>query len=129
MDQEEKFIEETCGRKTPFRVPEGYFDRFADQLVQNLPEREPMMKAKVVELKTSRWHRYRTTVAAAACVCAVALTLGGYLNGRSLRDARAHIATETEQQARTNYSSADAMADYAMMDSEDMYALMAEADN
>jgi hypothetical protein len=32
-------------------------------------------------------------------------------------------------QGRQAYSSVDAMADYTMMDTEDMYALMADADN
>lgn len=128
MDQEEKFIEEKCGRRTPFQVPNGYFDSFAEQLIQNLPEREPATTAKVVPLKPTRWQRYRVGIAAAACACVVVLSLGSHLTGRESNVHRHEVAAGTQQSAAA-YSSAEAMADYAMMDSEDMYALMADADN
>lgn len=127
MDQEEKYIEEKFGRRTPFKVPEGYFDSFASQLIQNLPEREPAKKAKVVELRPSAWRRYRAVGVAAACVCAAMLTVGAYLNGGG-QQAGAGMAAG-QAQVRQSYSPVDAMVDYTMMDTEDMYALMADADN
>lgn len=127
MDQEEKYIEEKFGRRTPFKVPEGYFDSFASQLIQNLPERERAKKAKVVELRPSAWRRYRVVGVAAACVCAAMLTVGAFLNGGG-QQAGADMAAG-QAQVRQSYSSVDAMADYTMMDTEDMYALMADADN
>ncbi len=130
MDQEEKYIEEKFGRRTPFKVPEGYFDSFASQLIQNLPEREPAKKAKVVELRPSAWHRYCVAGVAAACVGGALLTVGTYLNGSDGQQAGARAGMAAGQdQGRQAYSSVDAMADYTMMDTEDMYALMADADN
>ena len=51
MEREERFIEEKFGRRTPFKVPEGYFDDFASQLMQSLPESEDRPAAKVVARK------------------------------------------------------------------------------
>ena len=38
MTNEEKFIIESLGKENPFRVPEGYFDHFAEQFMNELPE-------------------------------------------------------------------------------------------
>ena len=34
MISEEKFIAEKFGRREPFRVPDGYFDDFASQMME-----------------------------------------------------------------------------------------------
>ena len=50
---EEKYIQEKVGNRNPFRVPEGYFDHFADQVMATLPEREP--RARRVWLRPLRY--------------------------------------------------------------------------
>ncbi len=37
---DEKELMARCGKKTPFRTPEGYFDHFHEQLMSSLPEPE-----------------------------------------------------------------------------------------
>ena len=37
---DEKELMERCGKKTPFKTPEGYFEHFHEQLMSNLPEPE-----------------------------------------------------------------------------------------
>ena len=32
--EEQKYIEEKAGKRNPFRVPDGYFDNFAAQMMQ-----------------------------------------------------------------------------------------------
>ena len=46
---EEKYIEERVGKRNPFRVPDGYFDQFPEQLMNSLPKRQP--KAKLIWLR------------------------------------------------------------------------------
>ena len=43
MLKEEKYLNEVMGRKNPFRVPEGYFDDFADRMMEMLPEKEVLL--------------------------------------------------------------------------------------
>ena len=55
MTNEEKIIQEKLGNQNPFRVPEGYFDSFADQLMSQIPEtkrevEQPVHKATKVRL-------------------------------------------------------------------------------
>lgn len=39
--KEEKELIAQCGKKQPFKVPEGYFEQFHEQLMKNLPEVAP----------------------------------------------------------------------------------------
>lgn len=119
MIKEEKYLVDRFGKKQPFSVPEGYFDQFASQFMENLPEREE--EAVVVRLDShSRWSRLRHW-AAAACL-AVALAGAGMwaFQGES---SKATGAADTDQFASSNYNTAiDQAADYAMMDNGDIYA-------
>ena len=38
--KEDKELMARCGKKTPFKVPEGYFEQFHEQLMSSLPEPE-----------------------------------------------------------------------------------------
>ena len=40
--KDDKELMARCGRKTPFKVPEGYFEHFHEQLMESLPEPEIM---------------------------------------------------------------------------------------
>lgn len=38
--KDEKDLMAKCGKKRPFKVPEGYFEQFHEQLMENLPVNE-----------------------------------------------------------------------------------------
>ncbi|MBQ9232060.1 MAG: hypothetical protein IJ190_12930 [Prevotella sp.] len=111
---EEKYLEERMTKQNPFRVPEGYFDSFADQVMAQLPEREGKPVAKRVALRP--WMYAAATLVVAIFSVAVYFT---------------HVAGEEEspQQAyATNVSETymDEAADYAMIDNTEIYACLAE---
>ena len=54
MTNEEKIIAEKLGKENPFRVPEGYFDHFAEQFMNELPERQVVVPAHRSRLKVLR---------------------------------------------------------------------------
>lgn len=124
MEREEKFIEDKFGRQNPFRVPEGYFDDFASQLMQSLPEQAEAPKAKLVPMRVSRWHRARPIAIAAASVCIAFFGLGVKMYHGSDRVAAPSATTAQETVATSSYSAVDAMADYTMLDTDDMYAYL-----
>ena len=70
---DEDKLKTKIGTENPFLVPEGYFEAFQKGLLNNLPERisEP------VRIRPSIWTRYRPFVAVAACICGIALLIGG----------------------------------------------------
>ena len=99
MESDEKYIEARLGRKSPFVVPEGYFDNLAQSIVDNVASAniadkkndadvDPVAdicpvadvyddgQAKVVKLDW--WHRYRVRIAAAACIAFAVAGLSSY---------------------------------------------------
>ena len=101
--------------RNPFTVPDGYFDRFADELMARLPE-----QPQVAFPRTTWWHRYRYWVATAACVCGL---VGGTAAFMNRAEPAAQVATT---HAGTTVDTFDQMTDYAMYDKGDMYASLNE---
>lgn len=126
MTKEEKFIEDKFGRRHPFRVPDDYFEGFTSKLMANLPDVADEHEARVMPLHPRR--RRRGWGVAALGACAVMAGAIFYLGiGNKPADRPAGAEDQARQQAG-DYSMVDAMADYAMMDTQDMYDFMAEAD-
>ena len=47
MKQEDDEIRKRCGKRTPFTVPEGYFDELASKVMEQLPQETPQMHKPV----------------------------------------------------------------------------------
>ena len=110
---EEKYIQEKVGSRTPFVVPEGYFDTFADQLMASLPERQP--RAKRVWLRPLRY--------AAAVVCVFALGAVSWL----ILSPETHQPIQAEAvQVSSSDAAFEAAADYVMLDNYDIYACLSD---
>lgn len=142
MMNEEKKINDIFGKENHFKVPEGYFDNFAEQMMAKIPEQEidsPEVtdkdyqenKAKFVHL--SLWRRL--SLRKIAAVLAVTAMLGGGVlyqlqQAEKKHHAMAHNetpATESSHVTDGEDAAFEQMADYTMMDSQDFYAqLVAE---
>ena len=121
MSQEEQFINQKFGKEQPFRVPEGYFDSFADQFMAQLPERETRVVALPIR---SRWQSTRRWVAAA---CLTALVVGAGVWGFLRTPDAQPSSTPAMQMAVSSYNTEiDQAADYVMMENEDFYAYVSD---
>lgn len=127
MKKEEKILKDKFGKTNPFTVPKDYFESFATQMTELLPEPE----ARIVEMHTEAWWRHlpiRKTAAVIGIV--VALSCGTLLFLRHLPQGSVNNSVSKVQEATSNsteYSNFDQMADYTMMDSQAIYAsLVAE---
>ena len=112
MNNEELFLNEQMPKHNPFRVPEGYFDNFASQVMASLPERAAVKpRAKIVAL--------RPWMYAAACLLVIVMSVAVYFS---------NITADTQDAAIMAASDTyiDEAVDYAMIDNEDIYALLAE---
>lgn len=118
MTDEERIIQENIGRQNPFRVPEGYFDRFAEQLMEQLPERQVETPKRPARLKV-----LRPILLAAACLCIAIFSITLYLNRPQQQDVPT-VATATAPAVDENFM--DEAADYAMLDNADIYACLSE---
>ena len=68
MMNEEQYIKSRLGEKNPFRVPDGYFDSFATELMQKLPEQTQSEQIQPEKQKPSRLVTLRPWLYAAACL-------------------------------------------------------------
>ena len=118
---EESLIQEKFGKEQPFRVPEGYFEHFADKLMEQLPDEG----AKVVEMRPRKYWKVAVGLAAAACFCAVLFSVGRLWTDSSDESLSGTATLMQAQNSNDGYDLED-MADYAMIDVGDMYCYVSD---
>lgn len=122
MVKEDQYIENRFGKVRPFRVPDGYFDSFADHIMAELPRQE----AKIVSIHHTVWYRMRPAFVAAAGVLATVLTATLFFNRPIAERNEKGMAPEIQADANMGISTVDQAAYYSMLDNEDIYALVAD---
>lgn len=129
MVNEEKILHDRFGNANHFKVPEGYFEHFTEQLMSQIPEDE----AKVIERQPRWWKRIPIRKVAAAVGVVLLLSGGGmFLIHHDSKKANAITASQYDtvqdgNASSTSYGTFEEVADYAMIDNQDIYAsLMAE---
>lgn len=119
MKAEDELLKTKIGNQRPFKVPEGYFEGMASRVMSQLPEREERrFSMRVPLLKYSRY-----AAAAAAVLC---LAIGGtavYM-GKSGGAAEQRSGNVAAANASYAEGTLDDVAEYAMMDNDDMYVLI-----
>ncbi len=104
----------------PFKVPEGYFDAVADQIMAKIPEEEKVVV--MPQRKTSVFVRWRAWAAAAAVMAAM-FGAGIYFYNDSVSVQQSQpTAKAVDMTAADN--NIDAMADYIMCDDYELYAYL-----
>ena len=125
MENEERYIKEKIGDKSPFRVPEDYFDQLASRVMSQLPEQQELSKKSMQQpRRQARLVALRPWLYAAACVIAiVVLTLTLHFHQRvaePLEQSMAAVSTPVDDEY------IDDIADYVMLDNTEIYAYLAE---
>lgn len=122
MIAEEKYLEDKYGKKQPFKVPNGYFDSFAENLMDKLPEQQPVMTPHISMWR--KWRKLRLTVAVAASVCAVMFSVMTFMH--NTKPTHSPLASNHTTKTATNdsYTTLDVAADYTMLDNDDIYVLV-----
>lgn len=120
MTNEEKIIRQRMGEGNPFKVPEGYFDHFATQLMDRLPAEDatpmPAQPSAIVR-------HLRPLLYAAASVVLVFISATVYFNGPDSQNAEHSVAVATMGEVSDD-AYIDEAADYAMVDNYDIYACL-----
>lgn len=117
MKETIKVGETKLSNRTPFVVPDGYFDQLKSDVMAKLPEQ----KAKIVEMP--RRNRFtRPLIATAASVCIAIFGASAFLFFSNTSSDLNHIAENTEIQAAGNDNIT--AADYLMIDNSDIYAFV-----
>ena len=121
---DEEILRQQFGNKNPFRVPEGFFDNFADQLMQQLPEAQ-MVEMPVIKRKPTKWLKLRPYAIAASFTVLIAAGATLLWNGNQQQANNAALAAYPTAQQSEDYT-IDQLADYAMLDNQDLYSYLAD---
>ncbi len=121
---EEKYLIEKVGKENPFRVPEGYFDTLASQIMAKV-EAEGVEARDIKPAKEKRakvvW--LRPVLYAAASVCALFVSVVAYQSY-----SEQGVAAPTQNVVANNQVMMDEYfeeaADYVMLDNQDIYACL-----
>lgn len=115
---EEKDLLKRYGRKTPFRVPDGYFENFADRLMQQLPEKE-----SIEEPTVRLWDRVKPWLYMAAMFVGLMFSIRTLIG----TDPAAEPAA-SETIAGIPVDDIEPIMDYTLMDDYTLYQYLTEAD-
>ena len=120
--KEEMYLIEKVGKQNHFKVPEGYFDTLASQIMAKIDEEgaAPEIPVKVKKAKTV-W--LRPLLYAAACGCALFVSVASYMSYEDKSVAAPAEKVAAVQQTFDDYAF-DEAADYAMIDNQDIYACL-----
>lgn len=126
-------IKDKAGTRTPFTVPEGYFDSFARTFMNNLPATSqenvgaPLVCASNAAAKktihSSLFTLHLKRLALAACALVAIFSVSVYLVNSNPSPAN---AATLQQYSLSEEDYIDLVADYAMMDNSDIYACLSE---
>lgn len=128
MMHEEDYLRTRLGRKNPFTTPKGYFDQLATRVMSQLPAigQESDIKQKpATEQKPAMLRTLRPWLYAAACVAVLVVCVTWLFSQRSPSQQPVATTTNTSVTAVTD-SYVDEVADYAMMDNQDIYLYLAD---
>ncbi len=122
--KEEDEIRRMCGTGNPFNVPEGYFEDFTKQLMEQLPEQ---IIPTHIETNITTWQRIKPWFYMAAMFCGLMFGFK-YIIGNS--EPIYNTNSLSDNDLRTQYSDEyiEAVIDNSMMDDYTIYCYLTEAE-
>lgn len=129
----EDLLKQKFGQQNHFQVPEGYFDKFMTDIMQQLPEQETTaIEVKLSDTKKA-WIRPMRRLAIAASFAALLFGAATfYKSGSQSNQASSDMQTAKMEKVADSQSAEndeyyiDEMANYAMLDNSDIYAYLIE---
>lgn len=130
----EDILKQKFGQQNHFQVPEGYFDKFMTDIMQQLPEQETTaVEVKLSDTKKRAWIRPMRRLAIAASFAALLFGAATfYKSGNQGHQASSEMQTAKMEKVADSQSAEndeyyiDEMANYAMLDNSDIYAYLIE---
>lgn len=119
MIKDELFIEKTCGKTRPFTVPDNYFAGLHDKIM------DVVNADNTVVMKANSGRRRTLIAAIAASVAVLLVCVGIALSEIFVQNGDRYTATSVKNDAVGSNSSFEQMADYMMLDNDDVYSYLA----
>lgn len=117
---EDKQHIERCFKQTnSFKVPEGYFERVADDILVSLPRQEQ----QVVPARHARFYSLHTRWLAAGCVLAALLSVTLYFHHTTVLPSSKQLEPTSTYAGNYTSETLEEAAFISLMDDEDLYSL------
>lgn len=121
--KEEDNILKKVGKENGFRVPDGYFENLASEVMSRLPEKEtPAMS----EREPTKWERIKPWVYMAAMFVGAALIIRVASTGRTPVDDRMAVDEAETEVVSDEYISA--VLDNSMLDDYSLYVYLTDTE-
>lgn len=120
MKKEETNLLNRCGKENPFKVPEGYFENFAEQLMDKLPEKAPVEAPDI-----TLWMRIRPWVYMAAMFCGIMLMVRTFVGEKNAQATDVPSINLSELPDEV----IDPIVNQTMMDDYTLYQYLTDADS
>lgn len=122
--EKDETLKAQYGTRRPFSVPEDYFAQLPDALMRQVETADDVPQSSVRALRQPLWQRLSPLVAAACMVGIIVLVgLGVHrLSPKSTVTATAEAPSGVQTAHYTD--ELDRMADYTMLDDDDVYAYL-----
>ena len=119
MGKEDNILRK-AGTSNPFRVPNHYFEDFTQELMNKLPEKEPMTSMPEITL----WQRVKPWIYMTAMFCGIMLSVKIFVGNPSKDEFPAISQTEVENLPDEDL---EIMIDRIMMDDYTLYQYLTDA--
>lgn len=120
MGKEDNILRK-AGTSNPFRVPDHYFEDFTQELMNKLPEKEPMPLMSEPTL----WQRVKPWIYMTAMFCGIMLSVRVFVGEPQKDEFPAISQIEAENLTDEDW---EIMIDYIMMDDYSLYQYLTNAD-
>lgn len=117
----EDLILKKVGTKNPFNVPDGYFDNFTKELMNQLPEKEIVMVSSEITL----WQRVKPWIYMTAMFCGIMLSLRIFVGEPQKDEFPTFTQAETESISEEEW---EIIVKRSMMNDYDLYKYLTDAD-
>lgn len=111
---------ERLSKEQVFKVPEGYFETFTQRMMSQIPQEDTVIRPQRKSLRRPIW-------AAASVAVLIAGASALFFFSKDKENATSQVATLSESKTETISSEElQATADYMMIDSDELYAYLAD---
>lgn len=118
--KEENNLLRKVGSKNPFRVPDGYFEEFAQDLMSKLPEKEYLS----ITEEPTLWQRVKPWLYMTAMFCGLMLSAKIFVGNTPQNDFPS--ITQAEAESLTDQDWEHIVSHSMMMDDYELYELLTE---
>ena len=121
MGKEDNILRKV-GTKNPFSVPDGYFEKFSEELTSRLPEKETVL----IPSEPTLWERVKPWIYMVAMFCGIMLSVRVFVGVPQKEDFPSITLAEAESIEAEEWENIVRMS---RLDDYDLYQLLTDTDN